>query len=91
MVNARLPITLQKLKRENDLASFGWHANPLTPDTPVTKDYRTTHNVRRFLAAQLDAEVHLERPFMALIRSGAPKNLGDVADELGRRRGRTAG
>jgi Domain of unknown function (DUF6434) len=68
------------------MASFDWHSDPLTRDTPVTKDYRTTQNVRRFLAAQLNAEIHLDRPFMAWIRSGAAKNMGDIADELGRRR-----
>jgi Domain of unknown function (DUF6434) len=56
------------------------------PSKPVTKDYRTTQNVRRFLAAQLGAEIHLDRPFMAWIRSGAPRNMGDIADELDRRR-----
>jgi Domain of unknown function (DUF6434) len=68
------------------MAAFDWHSNPLTRETPVIKDCRTTQNVRRFLAAQLSAEIHLDRPFMAWIRSGAPKSMGDVADELGRRR-----
>ncbi len=68
------------------MAKFDWHSSLLTRETPVTKDHRTTQNVRRFLAAQLGAEIHLDRPLMAWIRSGAPKNLGDIADELGRRR-----
>ena len=67
------------------MASFDWHASPLTRATPVTKDYRTTQDVRRFLAAQLGAEIHLDRPFMAWIRSSAPQTLGDMADELDRR------
>jgi Domain of unknown function (DUF6434) len=67
------------------MAGFDWHSDPLTRDTPVTKDTRTTQNVRRFIAAQLSAEVHLDRPLMAWIRSGAAKNMGDTADELGRR------
>ena len=68
------------------MTSFDWHSGPVNRDTPVTKSYRTTQNVRRFLAAQLGAEVHLDRPFMAWIRSGALKKVGDIADELGRRR-----
>lgn len=61
------------------MAQFDWHSSLLTRETPVTKDHRTTQNVRRFLASQLGAEIHLDRPLMARIRSGAPKNLGDIA------------
>ena len=68
------------------MAAFDWHASKLTRETPLTENYRTTQNVRRFLAAQLEAQIHLDRPFMAWIRSGAPKNMGDPADELARRR-----
>ena len=71
------------------MAGFDWHAGPLTRETPVTRNYRTTQNVRRSLAAQPGTEIHLDRPFMAWIRSGAPEEMGDVADELGRRKKRT--
>lgn len=85
MVNAWLLIISQKRKTEGDLAGFDWHTSPLTRATPVTHDYRTTQNVRRFLAAQMGTEIHLDRPFMGWMRSGAAENLGDVADELARR------
>ena len=35
------------------MSAFDWHAGKLTRETPVTKDYRTTQNVRRFLADEL--------------------------------------
>jgi hypothetical protein len=31
---------------------FDWHADPITRATPVTKTYRNTQNVRRFLKSQ---------------------------------------
>ena len=68
------------------MAKFDWHSGLIARDTPVTADYRTTQKVRRFLAKELKCEIHLDRPFMAWIRSGAPKTMGDLADELGRRK-----
>lgn len=64
--------------------SFDWHSDAITRDTPVTPDYRTTQNVRRFLAAELGHPIKLKREDMAWIRS-EPKTMGDVADELARR------
>ncbi len=67
------------------MTKFDWHGASLTRETPVTADYRTTQNVRRFLAAQTGGDIRFDRTFMAWIRSGAPKTMGDVADELVRR------
>ncbi|MEN0108187.1 MAG: DUF6434 domain-containing protein [Pseudomonas sp.] len=67
--------------------AFDWHSDPITPATPVDKHYRTTQNVRRFLAAQCGAEVKLDREFMAWIRSGVPQTMGEVASEWSRRHG----
>jgi Domain of unknown function (DUF6434) len=68
------------------MTKFDWHSSPITRATPVTKDYRTTQNVRRFLATQLGTAIKLDRPFMAWIRSGAPRTMGELADELRRRK-----
>ena len=65
---------------------FDWHRSPLTRDTPVGADYRGTQNVRRFLRSQCGEDFAFDRPFMAWIRNGQPKTLGDVADEWLRRR-----
>ena len=64
--------------------AFDWHASPLSRETPVTPDYRTTKNVRRFLVAETGHPARLTREFMAWIRSGAPTTLGDIADEFSR-------
>lgn len=62
------------------MARFDWHSDPITRETPVTPDYRTTQNVRRFLRTETGKEPRLKRPFMAWIRSGEPRTMGDVAD-----------
>jgi hypothetical protein len=67
------------------LPPFDWDGGKITGETPVTPGYRTTQNVRRFLASELGREIRVDREFMAWIRSGIPATMGDVADELGRR------
>lgn len=67
------------------MASFDWHSDPITADTPVTMGYRNTQNVRRFLLAACGEEFRFDRPFMAWIRDGSPKTMGDVAREWLRR------
>ncbi len=65
--------------------AFDWHGDPITRETPVTGSYRNTQNVRRFLRQLCGAELRFDRPFMAWIKDGAPKTMGDVADEWLRR------
>ncbi|MDY0872941.1 DUF6434 domain-containing protein [Dongia rigui] len=65
---------------------FDWHSAKITRATPVTPSYRNTQNVRRFLVAQCGADFKFDRPFMAWIKDGRPKTMGDVADEWKRRR-----
>jgi len=70
-------------------ADFDWHSGNITRATPVTASYRNTQKVRRFLVAQCGADFKFDRPFMAWIKDGKPKTMGDVADEWERRaRGR---
>ena len=68
------------------MTRIDWHRDPITRDTPVTADYRNTQNVRRFLQAQCGKVFKFDREFMAWIRDGAPKTMGQVADESTRRR-----
>lgn len=63
-----------------------WHSALLTRTTLVDKHYRNTQNVRRFLTEQCGEDFRFDRDFMAWIRNGVPKTLGDVADEWKRRR-----
>ena len=70
------------------MASFDWHSDPLSRETPVTGTYRNTQNVRRFLKSQCGDRFRFDRPFMQWIRDGRVKTLGDVADEWLRRQAR---
>ena len=64
---------------------FNWHSDLITRATPVTASYRNTQKVRRFLRAECGGHFKFDRPFMAWMKSGAPKTMGDAADEWLRR------
>ncbi|CAN7565354.1 DUF6434 domain-containing protein [Pararhizobium sp. LjRoot238] len=68
------------------MKGFDWHADPIDRNTAVTPTYRNTQNVRRFLTAQCGKDFAFDRAFMAWIKDGAAKTMGDVADEWTRRR-----
>ncbi len=68
---------------------FDWHADPIVRDTVVTPAYRNTQNVRRFLTAQCGKDFAFDRAFMAWVKDGTAKTMGDVADEWTRRRAAT--
>jgi len=59
---------------------FDWHADEITRGTPVTPTYRSTQNVRRFFRAQCGAAFKFDRAFMAWMKSGAPRDMGEAAD-----------
>ncbi len=63
------------------MAKFDWHSSPITRETPVDSYYRNTQNVRRFLMAECGLGFKFDRAFMAWIKDGSPKTMGDVADE----------
>lgn len=65
---------------------FDWHGSPITRATAVDAAYRNTQNVRRFMVVQCGADFKFDRDFMAWIRNGTSKSMGDVADEWLRRR-----
>jgi hypothetical protein len=64
---------------------FDWHGGEISRATAIDGDYKNTQNVRRFLSAQCGHEFKFDRDFMAWVRSGAAKTMGDVADEWLRR------
>jgi hypothetical protein len=64
--------------------AFDWHS-PITRKTPVTASYRNTQNVRRFFKAQCGDHFKFDRPFMAWVKNGSPKTMGDAVDEWKRR------
>ncbi|MEO6918421.1 MAG: DUF6434 domain-containing protein [Collimonas sp.] len=65
-----------------------WHRALISPATVVDVGYKNTQNVRRFLSLQCGPEFKFDREFMAWIRNGTVKNMGDVADEWTRRQRR---
>ncbi|HVH79424.1 MAG TPA: DUF6434 domain-containing protein [Stellaceae bacterium] len=67
------------------MAIFDWHAIAITRETPITRSYRNTQNARRFFRAQCGADFKFDRPFMAWLKDGSPKTMGDAADEWLRR------
>ena len=68
------------------MADFDWHGGAITRTTPITKSYRNTQNVRRFFKTQCDLDFKFDRPFMAWLKDGGEKTIGDAADEWLRRR-----
>jgi hypothetical protein len=66
-------------------SGFDWHCSRITRATPITPDYRNTQNVRRFFKAQCGAHFKFDRPFMAWMKAGTGKTMGDAAAEWLRR------
>ena len=64
---------------------INWHSDTLTRNTTVNEDYRNTQNVRRFMVEHCGDAFKFDRDFMAWIKNGEPKTLGDIADEWRRR------
>ncbi|MFB9126236.1 hypothetical protein E2553_26400 [Paraburkholderia dipogonis] len=60
---------------------FDWHRDPINRATKIDETYKNTQNVRRFLKSECGETFRLDRAFMAWIKSGVPKNMGEVADE----------
>lgn len=64
---------------------FDWHGAKLTTATPIDRHYRNTQNVRRFFRSVCGEDFKFDRPFMAWLKDGQPKTLGDAAREWQRR------
>jgi hypothetical protein len=65
---------------------FDWHSDPITPETCITRSYRNTQNVRRFFQSQCGAHFKFDRSFMAWLKDGTTKTMGDAVEEWRRRR-----
>ena len=64
---------------------FDWHGGTISRHTRVDPAYKNTQNVRRFLLLACGEGFKFDRDFMAWIRNGTPKTMGEVADEWLRR------
>ena len=67
------------------MKTFDWHADPITRETKITPTYRNTQNVRRFFRAQCGDHFRFDRPFMAWLKNGKSKTMGDAVKEWLRR------
>jgi len=67
------------------MEDFDWHSDKITTQTAVTSTYKNTQNVRRFLKALCGDDFKFDRNFMAWIKDGKPKSMGEVATEWTRR------
>ena len=67
------------------MSSFDWHGGRITRATPVTGSYRNTQNVRRFFQSECGDDFKFDRDFMAWMKSGAAKTMGEAAEEWLRR------
>ena len=65
--------------------TFDWHRDPITPKTRITGTYRNTQNVRRFFKAACGDHFRFDRSFMAWLKSGESKTMGDAVKEWLRR------
>ena len=68
------------------MKGFDWHADPISRATSITPTYRNTQNVRRFFKAQCGDDFKFDRPFMAWLKAGAGRTMGEAADEWLRRK-----
>jgi len=64
---------------------FDWHCDAISRKTPVTATYRNTQNVRRFFKAECGDHFKFDRSFMAWIKNGKTKTMGDAVREWLRR------
>ncbi|OEC36414.1 hypothetical protein SAMN05216600_101429 [Pseudomonas cuatrocienegasensis] len=67
------------------MTDFDWHSGQITKETAVTSTYRNTQNVRRFLVDACGPDFKFDRGFMAWIKDGKAKTMGEVALEWQRR------
>jgi len=68
------------------MTEFDWHRGLITRKTRVTSTYKTTQNVRRFMKDQCGKDFTFSREFMAWVKDGTAKTMGQVADEWVRQR-----
>jgi hypothetical protein len=73
------------LRWEDTLKMFDWHSDSITRATPITKTYRNTQNARRFFKAECGDHFKFDRSFMAWLKSGKNKTMGDAVKEWLRR------
>jgi hypothetical protein len=67
-------------------SKFDWHKDPLTVHTRIDEDYKTTQNVRRFFASQVEGKAAFTKEFMQWMKKNPGKTLGQAVAEYKRRK-----
>ena len=67
------------------MAEFAWHSDAISRETPISDTSKPTQNLRRFMALRCGDHFKFDRQFMAWIRNGTAKTMGDVVDEWHKR------
>ena len=67
------------------MGNFDWHRDRITRQTAITNGYRTTQNVRRFFRVCCGEGFKVDRAFMAWLKDGRKKTMGDAVDEWRKR------
>jgi hypothetical protein len=73
------------LKKTAMVRNFDWHGARITRATVINESYRHTQNVRRFFKAQCGPAFKFDRTFMAWLKDGRTKTMGDAVEEWRRR------
>ena len=68
-------------KGEEVQAPFDWHGAAIDPSTVVDRNYRNTQNVRRFFVNACGTSFKFDKAFMAYMKNGNAKTMGDAAKE----------
>lgn len=69
---------LPKVTAPKPTSHFDWHSAQLTPETPLTDNYRNSQNVRRFFKQHLGPRFAFSIPFMAWLTENTGKTLADA-------------
>ncbi|HML11741.1 MAG TPA: DUF6434 domain-containing protein [Xanthobacteraceae bacterium] len=67
------------------MSKFDWHSDQIRSTTLITSSYRNTQNARRFFKSQCGSHFKFDRSFMAWLKDGTPKTMGDAVKEWKRR------
>lgn len=67
-------------------SGFDWHGGLIQPGTQLDHAYRNTQNVRRFFTDACGPAFKFDRDFMAYLKDGNAKTMGEAAEEWKRRR-----
>src|SRR5262245_61657622 len=77
--------TTEHQTRSEAMNKFDWHSDQIKSTTPITPSYRNTQNARRFFKSRCGAGFKFDRSFMAWLKDGAPKTMGEAVMEWKRR------